>query len=503
MSLENRPFGASFFAFSLRLLAVLPLWLLFWGIPAFAEDQNFGSVIDPDAYIIGPGDRFRIDFWDGSTDRLEVSVTPEGFVLITSMGRVDIGGLSLSQAKRELRNLIEEYYADIDFSISLVGVRSIKVLVTGGVAKPGLYEGFVSQRISEFIEKAGGFIEGSSKRNILLVDGGREEAVDILRFERSGDFMANPYMYSGNKIRVPFIGDSTTFIQIAGEVVNPGGYEYREGDNLAIMVELAMGFTGLQGDSVSIFRMKEGGYESIVLPIKALESEVAPGDKIVIRRSSREFTQDFYSITGMVVIPGRYPYYRGLNLTQALNSAGGLAEKADIFSMVIYRRPEFSRSRAAQEALISASPNNVVFSEKREPVSVDMAQFYPDRLDEVAIFPGDSLFIPLKTGFVRVYGMVNRPGVVTGEFGGWRSARYFIDMAGGYSKPADKGLVQIIRKGSGVKIGTEPGISVFDGDTIIVPEKRRGPGFWEQVKNISMILGGAAVIYLAIDKATE
>ena len=55
----------------------------------YAQDKSFTTVIDPDDYIVAPGDQFRIDFWNGAVSSLNLTVTPEGSVLIVSMGLVD------------------------------------------------------------------------------------------------------------------------------------------------------------------------------------------------------------------------------------------------------------------------------------------------------------------------------------------------------------------------------------------------------------------------------
>jgi protein involved in polysaccharide export with SLBB domain len=470
---------------------------------AMAQDQNFSTVIDPDTYIVGPGDNFRIDFWGGNTDVFRISVTPEGIVLLSTMGMVDVGGMTLSDAKRKLSGLIKKYYSDIDFSISLEGIRSAKVLVTGAVEDPDLYEGFVSQRVSEFIQKAGGLANGASTRNIKISDGFGERNVDLLKFERTGDLDSNPYLYSGYKIQVPFVTDSASFIQISGEVVSPGGFEYNDGDDLGSIIDLAMGFSGLEGDSITIFRNFEGDYRGLTISIDALDSPVMPGDKIIVWKSNKDVIQDYFSITGLVLVPGRYPYRSGLDLARAIAIAGGLAPDADIFSLVIYRRPEFARSEKMRDTLTAINLNDYLFSERREPLSLDVGRYYPDSLREVSVSPGDSIVVPIRSKFVGVYGMVNRPGAVA--YDGLRplKARDFIKKAGGYSPGADKRTVHIIRKASGIRISSGPGVSVYDGDTMVIPAEARRRGLFDKIRDLSIILGGAAMVYLAADNIID
>ena len=466
-----------------------------------AADLTFSTIIDPDEYIIGPGDQFRIDFWDGSTSPLDPIVTPEGRVLLPSMGVVEVGALTLTEAKLELRTLVNKFYSEAQFSVSLVGVRPVKILITGGVVNPGLYNAFASQRVSEIIQMAGGFDVGASRRNIILARDGTDRVVDILRFEQTGDMTANPYLYSGYKIHVPLVTDSSTFVQISGEVVNPGGLEYKEGDSLGSIIDLALGMTGWQGDSILVFRKDTSSYRKISVSITKMGLPIQPGDKIIVVRTSREKIPDYYSVTGEVFMPGRYPQQGHLSLEMALNLAGGITPRADIFSLTIYRKPEFMRSIETVKTLEALGRNNVSFSAEREPTSLDMKRFYPDRLDEITIYPSDSILVPALTGSVGIYGRVNRPGML--EFSGMNSAGDLIKSAGGYAAGADKKIVQIVRKSSGLAIMAGPDIDVFDGDTVIIPEDENPKSFWDKLKDLTLILGGAGLVYLAVDHIAE
>ncbi|MEW5923921.1 MAG: SLBB domain-containing protein, partial [Candidatus Zixiibacteriota bacterium] len=171
------------------------------------------------------------------------------------------------------------------------------------------------------------------------------------------------------------------------------------------------------------------------------------------------------------------------------------------YSAVIYRLQEFGRTPDAKNILTNAFTNGVVFEEGREPVSIDFRDIYPDRLGEVRIMPGDSILIPVKTGVVAVYGLVKRPGLI--NYDGPAGAAKYIGLAGGYASGADKQSIKIIRKTSGMQIAGGPGIDIYDGDTIIIPENRGKKSMWEKIKDGALILGGLGILYLAVDNATD
>ncbi len=485
--------------------AKIPLWLIAISLliifPYFlteislADGSIFTEVVNPDEYTIGPGDIFRIDFWNGTTPPLELTVTPEGFLLLPSMGRADVGNLTLTEARTVLRNLVGKFYSDGDFSVTLLGSRSVKVLVSGGIRRPGLYDGLVSQRISEMINRAGGFAAGASHRNIILSGGNKEYVIDYLKYERAGDFTGNPYLYVGSRIYIPLVIDSTNFVQVSGEVTNPGGFEYKDGDNLGTLLALAMGVTGQQGDSVLIFR----NGQTLSLPLIDSAFTIQPGDKLLVRKRTEQKRLDYFTVSGEIIMPGRFPFRDGLDLGNILKNAGGLTDRADIHSLVVYRKTE---SRDSSSSPLKSEGNNVAFDHGSQPVSINMPQHDPDQLPEIKIMPGDSIVVPALTGTIGVYGIVNRPGVLVYR-GFGMSAGQAIALAGGYSKGADRGKLDIYRKGSGLHITAGSDIFVYDGDLVQVSAKENNRSFWDKVKDLSLILGGAGVVYLAIDNMSE
>ena len=126
---------------------------------------------------------------------------------------------------------------------------------------------------------------------------------------------------------------------------------------------------------------------------------------------------------------------------------------------------------------------------------------FPEHLDAISVEPGDSIIIPPKTGLVGIYGMVNRPGTIGIE--GYEKASDLIKKAGGFSREAYKKAVVVIRKSSGMKIIAAPNIDIFDGDTVIIEEEKGRRNLWEKLRDFSLILGGASLVYLAVDNMTD
>ncbi len=487
--------------YALRLLILLGICTYTTAQAQTAQTQaSFGSAVNPDEYVIRPGDQFRVDFWVGGVTTIKVTVTPEGAILLADMGKLDVSGLTLTEARAKIRQLIRKYYPESEFTVSLDGLRAVKMFVSGGVKNPGFYDGNVANRVSEYILKAGGLVPGASQRNIVLVDGGHNLVIDLLRFERCGDFSANPFAYSGEIIRVPMIVDSSSFIQITGAVNSPDGFEYSPGDNLGILIDLSYGLNGLQGDSAVIFRRGAGGQKVLSVGLDDINFPLDAGDKIIIRTRAVETLKDYFTVTGEVALPGRYPFKAPMNLSEVINSAGRLNPVADIFSAVIFRRPKYENPENFKSVNAEAA-NNIIVNGGVLPVSIDISDFYPDHLNEIAIQPGDSIVIPSATGIVSIFGQIRRPGIIDYAFP--MTVGKLIGSAGGTTSRADRGNIHVIRKVGAIDISASTTTNVFDGDLVLVPEKKVQKSFMDKIKDWALILGGFGAVYLAIDQATD
>ena len=78
-----------------------------------------------------------------------------------------------------------------------------------------------------------------------------------------------------------------------------------------------------------------------------------------------------------------------------------------------------------------------------------------------------------------------------------------IGSAGGTTSRADRGNIHVIRKVGAIDINASTTTNVFDGDLVLVPEKKVQKSFMDKVKDWAFILGGFGAVYLAIDQATD
>ncbi len=224
-----------------------------------------------------------------------------------------------------------------------------QVHVLGEVMRPGTYKVTASERVSEVINKAGGFAENGSERNIeLRRKGGGTQVLDLVAFKLFGRLDQNPYLTDNDVIYVPL---RKNVIQVVGAVKRPNFYELRNEKTLEGVVELAGGFTAgtSMKEPIRVIRFEGGEKEVNEVPIEKEQMKdftILNGDVVVIPNIMTQGTkfdynvgaipgdQTFYPsyedrvfVLGGVLVPGAYPFSPYYTLNQYITLAGGLNER--------------------------------------------------------------------------------------------------------------------------------------------------------------------------------
>ncbi|HZY11033.1 MAG TPA: polysaccharide biosynthesis/export family protein, partial [Bacteroidota bacterium] len=97
------------------------------------------SAIDPEKYFIGPSDAIAVNIWTNPPLNFLLTVTPEGTLIIPTIGEIFITDITLTKAKERIIKEIRKKYTTGTISATLVRPRPIVVLVTGNVESPGRF----------------------------------------------------------------------------------------------------------------------------------------------------------------------------------------------------------------------------------------------------------------------------------------------------------------------------------------------------------------------------
>ena len=95
--------------------------------------------IGPD-YVLGPGDSLTINIWGGVSQTLSRVVSPDGHLSLPEAGDIQIAGLTLERAEQMIQEALKRQYRNVQVSVMLSRLRTIRVYVVGDVQRPGAYE---------------------------------------------------------------------------------------------------------------------------------------------------------------------------------------------------------------------------------------------------------------------------------------------------------------------------------------------------------------------------
>jgi protein involved in polysaccharide export with SLBB domain len=282
-----------------------------------SDPMSLRGPVDEARYIVGPGDELLIVIWGKSAVTHTASVGPEGELVLPGVAPIPIAGLTLRDAKERVAGRLGDIYRNVEISVSLSSVRTMRVSVLGNVLLPGEYTGTALDLAGEMIEMAGGLGEGASERNISIRRrGGGSDRVDLVRYRNAGDMDANPPILDGDVVFVP---NAVALVEVDGAVSWPGTYE------LGLLRRF------VDSRTTRSVPVDASDPESLRLPL-------SDGDQVYVRSETEWRESQRVFVEGEVAHPGPYGINEGVDrLSQVIRRAGGLTERASMRDARIVR----------------------------------------------------------------------------------------------------------------------------------------------------------------------
>ncbi len=479
------------------------------------DAQALEQPVDPNKYMLGPGDGVYLEVYAIHGLDQDLMVTPEGRLLIPQVGTVDVAGLTITAAQAKVKQALARDYKSPDVSLSLRHLRPMKVSVIGEVLSAGIQTTTALQRVSEVIDHSGGFKQSSSLRNIEIrtATGALRTRADLVRYYALGDLSANPTVESGDVIVVP---TAKTYVLVSGSVASPQRVEYVKEDSLSTVIALCGGFLPASNkDSIEIARFPDNDpVHAQWLWVNYARGEnplLHEGDQIFIHAFSQYHVPRIMSIDGQVPFPGQYPIEPGTTrLKDIIDRAGGLLSNASLNEARLIRRTglgdfsndlEFQRlikmSELRKEGLTNEQYSYYSSHFLMFAMVVDFkALMAGDQSQNLLLREQDSIYIPRALGYVTISGSVNKQGNVEYIEGGtWQD---YIAKAGGFTDMADRGAIRVVnpQTGSYIDPRSESSSVIAPGDMIIVPEQE--PHFWKDVAAVTAVLAQIITIVAGV-----
>jgi protein involved in polysaccharide export with SLBB domain len=309
----------------------------------FEPNVNIPTPLD---YQLGPGDKLIIDIWGASQQNYQLTISPDGFIIIDNVGPIAINGLTIEKATEKIINRLTSIYSGLKgpnpntfAQISLGSLRSIKIILLGEVNIPGSYTLNSLATAFNALYRSGGPNINGSLRNIDIVRNNKVISnLDVYDFLLKADKSADIRLNDQDIIKVnPYV----TRVNLSGEVKHTAIYELKSSEKLNDLIAFSGGFNDkAYTKRVKIYR--NTSREKQILDITSEEFAsftLQDGDNVVIEPILNRF-ENRVEISGALYRPGEYSLDEGLSLLKLINKAEGLKGDAFLSRAMIYRTKE-------------------------------------------------------------------------------------------------------------------------------------------------------------------
>jgi len=385
------------------------------GIIPGGVQRAIAQVPTDDGYLLGVGDRVRIDVFNVPEYSGEFSVLADGTVNLPVVGGVAVEGLTLAQASQ----LVSQRYLQVIrrpyVTLALLEMRPITVAIAGEISRPGSYtlDPQNSPSLTNALRQAGGVTQSANIRQVQIrrprpYQQAEVLVVDLRQLVQSGDLGQDLLLRAGDQVMVPtatdisladarflastnFASNEATPIQVAivGEVNRPGPHilnadaaDRPEGQprlpTVTEAIQTAGGITQTADiRNIQVRRTMANGQERVIdvnfwellqsgdlrqdLPLQAGDTVVVPTaialtpDELT-EQASASFSADSMTVNvvGEVRQPGAIAIQPNTPLNQAILAAGGFNTRA--------RRGEVDLIRLNPDGTVSRREIDVDFS---------------------------------------------------------------------------------------------------------------------------------------------
>ncbi|MEM9325434.1 MAG: SLBB domain-containing protein [Bacteroidota bacterium] len=362
----------------------------------FSPNYNMPT---PGDYVLGPGDEVIIQIYGTSQESYQLTIDPEGRLLIPLLGPVQMSGLSMNAARIRLKERLSKIYSglvrdrpSVFMDVSLGSIRTIRVNVWGEVQRPGTYAlpSFATPFMALY--SCGGPTTIGTFREIEIYrDGQLAETIDIYQFLRSGQLGALARLQDNDIILVRPFGNH---VEVLGSVKRAGIFELKPEETLVDLMDYAGGFRpGAIRESVSLERLN-GGSQSIQDVALDAKLRLIDGDKVIVRKGADPLIEKV-QIEGAVANPGAYGWSQGLSISDLVAKAGGLSPEAYLQDATLFRKKSDLSTQTISIKLSEVLENGTPFSLEIGDLVVVSSRY---ELSE--------------TPFIEVSGEVINPGVM-------------------------------------------------------------------------------------------
>ena len=238
-----------------------------------------------------------------------------------------------------------------------------RVIVNGAVFRPGTFSVFNGMSIKDLIEKAGGLKSDVYYEKAYVVRTNKDYSTTTISIDLKNE-MNNPsfILKEEDILNILSLNDLSedSYVEISGEINNPGVFPYSENLSVSDLILLAGGFKENASESrIEINRrlssdekLNENNITEILTfdfnqNLKESPIIIKPFDQIIIRKNPNFYVQQYARVEGEVMYPGKYAISsKNERISDLMNRSGGFKNMAYLKGATLIRLTEFAELKS-------------------------------------------------------------------------------------------------------------------------------------------------------------
>jgi len=498
---------------------------------------TYKTRIDVEGYVKRPG---YFEVLDSETFK-DVLKYASGFA--DSAYRASIRVTQFTDKELKVRDITSEEFADYHpqdgdyINVDKVLDRfSNRVIISGAVFRPGVYELTQGMTVDDLIKKANGLTEDAYKGRAQIFRLNDDLTKGILSFNALNSSNINLRREDSVVVKSIFDLRDEYYVSAQGEVRNPDFYLYNDNMTVKDIILEAGGLTDaaypqkieiarlIYRDTVTSQDVRASeiininGIEDLSSPSKNVQ--LKPYDLVTVRRKPGYAEMKTIKVIGELQYPGPYVLEkREERVSDLLKRAGGFTPEAYKEGAFIKRyntdtitsiRLQTIENIQQQLANDSSQPvtQNIVRQFDQIPLNIAKILSNPGSPEDVVLKARDELIVPKYSAEVKMSGSVLFPTQI--PYDHKYDFKDYISAAGGFSDDARKSKAYILyANGKAKTIRTflffKNYPDVKPGSEIVVPAKQenRNKLTTGEIIGISSALASLAGVAIAILNLTK
>jgi len=233
-----------------------------------------------------------------------------------------------------------------------------RVMVNGAVYRPGTFSLSEGMTVKNLIGKAEGFKSDVFLEKAYVTRTNKDYSTTIIPLDLKNEMNNPSFIFKEEDVlNILSLNDLSedNYIEISGEINNPGIFPYSENISLHDLILLAGGFLENASSSrieinrrLSLNKSNENNITEILIfdlneNLDNTSIIIKPFDQVIVRKNPNFYVQQYARVEGEVMYPGKYAISsKNERISDLINRSGGFKNMAYLKGATLIRLTEFA-----------------------------------------------------------------------------------------------------------------------------------------------------------------